>query len=106
MDHLITLGSTTPSALAAKLGTSTAAMSLVLNRLEDAGHITRERHPGDGRKLVVTAAATSTAQVCALISPLNGALDRLVAGCTAEQQDLVGGFLDGVLDVYDDAEVT
>ena len=104
MDHLVALGPTTPSALAARLGTSTAAMSLVLNRLERAGHITRQRHPEDGRKLVVTASSASTDRAWALISPHTGAVDRLIAGYTPEQQDLVEGFLDAVLDLYDDAE--
>lgn len=104
MDHLIALGPTTPSALATRLGTSTAAMSLVLNRLEDAGHITRARHPEDGRKLVVTAAPTSTDRAWELISPLTAQIDALVAGYTPAQQDLVEGFLDAVLALYDVAE--
>ncbi len=104
MDHLIALGPTTPSVLATRLGTSTAAMSLVLNRLEDAGHITRQRHPDDGRKLVVTAAAHSTEQVWDLISPQTEAIDALITRYTPEQQDLVEGFLDAVLASYDDAE--
>ncbi|HEY0239717.1 MAG TPA: MarR family transcriptional regulator [Friedmanniella sp.] len=104
MDHLIALGPTTPSALASRLGTSTAAMSLVLNRLEDAGHISRTRHPDDGRKLIVTASGASTDQVWALISPQTEAVDRLIAGYTAEEQDLVEDFLDRVLAVYDEAE--
>jgi len=106
MDHLIALGPTTPSALATRLGTSTAAMSLVLNRLEDAGHITRQRHPDDGRKLVVTAAEASSDQVWKLISPQTRAIDALIAGYTPEQQDLVEGFLDAVLALYDDTERT
>ena len=59
MDHLITIGSATPTELARRLDISTAAMTLVLNRLEAAGHVRRERHPSDGRKLVVTAAEES-----------------------------------------------
>jgi DNA-binding MarR family transcriptional regulator len=104
MDHLIALGPTTPSVLATRLGTSTAAMSLVLNRLEEAGHITRARHPADGRKLVVTAAPASTDQVWELVSPQTSAIDTLIAGYTPEQQDLVEGFLDAVLALYDDTE--
>lgn len=104
LDHLITLGPTTPSALAAQLGTSTAAMSLVLNRLEEAGHITRERHPQDGRKLLVTASEASSARAWALISPHTGAVDRLIAAYTPEQQDLVEGFLDAVLALYGETE--
>jgi DNA-binding MarR family transcriptional regulator len=104
MDHLIALGPTTPSTLATRLGTSTAAMSLVLNRLEDAGHISRARHPDDGRKLVVTPAEASTEQVWALISPHTDAVDRLIASYSPEQQDLVEGFLDAVLALYDDEE--
>jgi len=54
-------------------------MSIVLNRLEDAGHITRKRHPEDGRRLVVTAAPTSADRAWELISAHTAEVDALVA---------------------------
>lgn len=53
MIHLASVGTDSPTAIAAALQTSTAATSLVLNRLEVAGHISRQPHAKDRRKIVV-----------------------------------------------------
>jgi DNA-binding MarR family transcriptional regulator len=50
---LHTRGSTTPSQLADLLGTDSAGMTRLLDRLEDKGLLRRVRHPGDRRSVVV-----------------------------------------------------
>ena len=103
MDHLITIGSATPTELARRLDTSTAAMTLVLNRLEDAGHVRRDRHPSDGRKLVVTAADASSDRAYELVLPIIDGVEDLVAGLDATERATVQAFLDRLLAIYDDA---
>lgn len=103
MTHLMAGGPTTPTALAARLGISTAATTLVLNRLEAAGHVRRERHPSDGRKLIVTASDESVARAEELVAPLIGGVERLVADLDAAEQATVLAFLDRLLEVYDSA---
>ena len=103
MDHLITIGSATPTELARRLDTSTAAMTLVLNRLEDAGHVRRDRHPSDGRKLVVTAADASSDRAYELVLPIIDGVEALVAGLDATERATVQAFLDRLLTIYDDA---
>jgi DNA-binding MarR family transcriptional regulator len=103
MQHLISSGSTTPSELARKIGLSTAAMSLVLNRLEAAGHITRERHPSDRRKLVVTAAQMSTDQAYERVLPMIEGVEALVASLSPDERNTIESFLDRLLAIYDDA---
>lgn len=103
MDHLISHGQSTPTELARRLEISTAAMTLVLNRLESAGHVTRERHPSDGRKLVVTAAERSSDRAYDLVLPLIEGIEDVVAGMDATERATVQVFLDRLIGIYDDA---
>lgn len=53
MLHLSASGELNPKDIAKKLGASSAATSVILQRLEDLGHITRHNDPADGRKILV-----------------------------------------------------
>ncbi|MCJ1711594.1 MarR family transcriptional regulator [Clavibacter michiganensis subsp. phaseoli] len=103
MDHLVTAGPTTPTELAGRLGISTAAMSLVLNRLEAAGHAHRERHPSDGRKLVVTAADRSSEAAHAAVLPVITGIEEVIASMGDADRATVQDFLDRLVAVYEDA---
>ncbi|MCJ1709183.1 MarR family transcriptional regulator [Microbacterium sp. VKM Ac-2923] len=103
MDHLISTGAATPTELARRLGISTAAMTLVLHRLEKAGHIRRERHPHDGRKLVVTAVDRSRDRARDLVTPLIDGIERVVDEMDAAERATVQHFLDRLIGVYDHA---
>lgn len=54
MMHLAANGECNPSDLAKHLDASTAATSLIIQRLEDMGHVTRKPDPSDGRKVIVS----------------------------------------------------
>ncbi|WP_221321333.1 MarR family winged helix-turn-helix transcriptional regulator [Actinoplanes sp. L3-i22] len=101
LDHLISAGPSSPTELARRLDISTAATSLVLNRLEAAGHIRRERHPTDGRKLVVTAAEDSVDAADRLVAPLIGGVETLVGSLSEQESATVLKFLDALIQVYD-----
>lgn len=103
MDHLIAAGPATPTELARRLGISTAATTLVLNRLEEAGHIRRDRHPSDGRKLIVTAAQSSADRAYARVLPMIEGVEQLIEGLSAPERATVQKFLDGLVAVYDQA---
>nr|WP_244630714.1 MULTISPECIES: MarR family transcriptional regulator [unclassified Microbacterium] len=103
MDHLISTGPATPTELARRLGISTAAMTLVLHRLENAGHIRRERHPHDGRKLVVTPVDGSRDRARELVTPLIEGVETVVQAMDAAERATVQRFLDRLIDAYDDA---
>jgi len=103
MEYLMSAGSSTPTELAAHLGISTAATTLVLNRLEGAGHVRRDRHPTDGRKLVVTARKQSEAAVRSCIEPLIDGVERLVQALTEEERTTVAAFLGKLIETYDEA---
>ncbi len=102
MEYLISTGPSTPTELASHLAISTAATTLVLNRLERAGHIRRDRHPTDGRKLIVSAEGRSADDIRSRIEPLIGRVERLVQSLAEEERTMVGAFLDSLISVYDD----
>lgn len=103
MDHLISTGPATPTELARRLEISTAAMTLVLNRLETQEHVRRERHPFDGRKLVVTAAQASADLAHRHVLPMIEGVEELIESLDEQERATVQRFLDGLIAVYDDA---
>jgi DNA-binding MarR family transcriptional regulator len=101
MGHLISTGPSTPSELARRGGLSTAAMSLVLNRLEAAGHVSRQRHPLDGRKLVVTASPESADEAQDRLIPMIEGVEELVESLNERDRATIGEFLDRLIAIYD-----
>lgn len=103
MDHLMSDGPSTPTELARQLEISTAAMTLVLDRLESAGHVRRGAHPSDRRKVVVTASDASVQQAHSQIVPLIDGVGEIVDSMAPEQRRIVERFLAQTIAVYDEA---
>jgi len=61
---------TTPGLLAERLGLTAAGVTIMLNRLEKQGYITRSLHPTDRRRVVVTATELATRRVRELVVPM------------------------------------
>lgn len=101
LGHLMVTGPATPTDLARHLGISTAATTLVLNRLETAGHISRERHSTDGRKLLVRPMEASAARASQQVAPLISDVEQLTATLDAKQQRTIADFLSQVIACYD-----
>ncbi|MFJ2745761.1 MarR family winged helix-turn-helix transcriptional regulator [Streptomyces sp. NPDC087440] len=103
MDHLVNVAPTTPSELARHLGTSTAAMTLVIDRLAAGGHVRREPHPTDRRKVVVVPAEewpdTAFAYVAPLVAGITAATDELAP----DERAVVARFLARAVAAYDTA---
>lgn len=103
LDHLMTTGPATPTELARLLGVSTAAMTLVLNRLESAGHLRRDPHPSDRRKLIVTASDETSQRAYDHVAPLIQGVESLIESLAEADRGVVEDFLDGLLAAYDQA---
>lgn len=101
LSRLMATGPATPTDLARHLGISTAATTLVLQRLETAGHITRERHATDGRKLLVKPVEASAARAHQQVAPLVDAVEQLASTLSAEQRRTITEFLGQVITAYD-----
>jgi DNA-binding MarR family transcriptional regulator len=101
MGLLMSTGPATPSELARRVGLSTAAMSLVLNRLEAAGHVSRERHVSDGRKLVVSASEGSSDEAQERLLPMIEGVEELVESLNPRERATIEKFLDRLIAIYD-----
>ncbi|WP_433576619.1 MarR family winged helix-turn-helix transcriptional regulator [Nocardia brasiliensis] len=89
-------GPLSPSALAKHAGVHPATLTGVLDRLERAGWIVRERASDDRRAVVVRSLPDRLGEMYDLLSGMNTAVDELCADYTPEQLELLAGFLDRV----------
>lgn len=89
-------GPLSPSALAKHVGVHPATLTGVLDRLERAGWIVRERASDDRRAVVVRSLPDRLGEMYDLLSGMNTAVDELCADYTPEQLDLLAEFLDRV----------
>jgi len=100
MEHLMTAGSLTPSELSRRLDISTAATTLVVDRLVALGHVQREAHASDRRKVIVTPAAASVTRAVEELMPVIGGVATVTRDLPPEERAVIAGFLSRVLDVY------
>jgi DNA-binding MarR family transcriptional regulator len=75
--HLAQRGRLTPSELGQLLDLSSGGVTALVQRLEQAGHVERERHPTDGRSVLVRLAPALVARAGEAFRPLIDDLDRL-----------------------------
>ncbi|MEV4512088.1 MarR family transcriptional regulator [Dactylosporangium sp. NPDC049525] len=87
-------GPMSPSALARRAGQHPATMTGVLDRLERAGWIARERDPADRRAVQVRALKERNTEIFHLYTGMNAAMDDLCAGYDEAQLELLAEFLD------------
>jgi DNA-binding MarR family transcriptional regulator len=100
MEHLMQDGPMTPSELATRLEMSTAATTHVIDRLVAVGHVERQPHPVDRRKIVVTPAPASVARAFEELAPMIAGVAAAADAYSAEEQAVITGFLRSVVDVY------
>jgi DNA-binding MarR family transcriptional regulator len=103
MEHLITDGPLTSSELAGRLAVTTAASTHIVDRLENAGHVSRGRHPTDRRKMMVTPAEKSIDAAFAHMAPMLTGLERVISDLTDDERAAVEHFLARVVDVFTSA---
>jgi DNA-binding MarR family transcriptional regulator len=85
-----------PAELARRVHLTTAAASIALDRLEEAGHVVRRTHPDDGRKQMVVPTTSGMASVFAAIQPMLIALEQAGSPLTTRQRRVVADYLDRV----------
>lgn len=100
MEHLIQHGPTSPTELARALGISTAAATVVVDRLTKVGHVSRERHPTDRRAITVVPAEASVARAFEHLMPMILGIDGVIRRFTPEQQEVITDYLREVVRVY------
>lgn len=82
----------TPGRLAELTGLTTAAVTTVLDRLERAGFVRRERDLNDRRKILVRPLSERAEEVARLFAPLDQAVAHLLAQYTTEELTLLDQF--------------
>jgi MarR family transcriptional regulator, organic hydroperoxide resistance regulator len=79
----------TPARLAERVGLSPGATSILLGRLEQAGHIERTREGSDRRIVTLRSTTTINASADAFFEPLRQQLDQALGEFTTEQLALI-----------------
>lgn len=100
MEHLIQHGPTSPTELARALGISTAASTVVIDRLTRVGHVTRQPHPTDRRGISVVPAEQSVARAFQHLMPMIMGINAVIHDYTPDEQTVITDYLRKVVHVY------
>jgi DNA-binding MarR family transcriptional regulator len=90
---LLVDGPSTPSWLAERLGLSTGAVTKLLDRLQQAGYITRSADPADRRRIIVAADPERLSELGQRYAPMGEQIQRHVAGYSDTELELIVNFL-------------
>jgi len=93
LDLVARHGPLSPTALARRAGLHPATMTGILDRLERAGWVIRERDPADRRAVTVRALPERGREVFQLYAGMNGAMDDICADYDEAQLQLLADFL-------------
>jgi DNA-binding MarR family transcriptional regulator len=88
-----------PVELSRRLHMTSASATVLVDRLEEAGHVVREPDPNDGRRRVVRPTQQGTLAVYEQIQPLVADLVDVEASLSARERRAVAAYLGRVLDV-------
>ncbi|NUT36400.1 MAG: MarR family transcriptional regulator [Hamadaea sp.] len=93
LDLISREGPLSPSAVARRAGLHPATMTGILDRLERAGWIARDRDPDDRRAVVVRALPDRGRELFGHFAGMNAAMDDICAGYSQSELELLAGFL-------------
>jgi DNA-binding MarR family transcriptional regulator len=100
MQHLIASGPLSPSEIARRLDVSTAAATIIVDRLTAVGHVTREPHPTDRRGIMVVPTPASVAAAMGRILPLIMGVDQALDDFDTTEQAAITAYLRRVVQLY------
>jgi DNA-binding MarR family transcriptional regulator len=85
-------GPATPGDLAQLTGLSSGGMTVVIDRLEHAHYIERERNPRDRRSVIVRFAAAPKRRIAMLYKPVLALMDKVLAAYDVKQLGVINDF--------------
>ena len=103
MEHLITNGPMTAGDLARAVGISPGSATVMIDRLEAVGHVTREPNPNDRRGVLVSPNPKSVAEAWKHISPLIIASEEALAAFKPADREAIETYPSATLRIYTDS---
>ena len=97
LEYLDADGSIGPSELARRLQMTSGAMTALVDRLEENGHVVRERHPADRRRVLVKRTTKADEDLTEEIAPMAVRILELTESLDDSERQAVGHFLDGFI---------
>nr|WP_225953720.1 MarR family winged helix-turn-helix transcriptional regulator [Kibdelosporangium phytohabitans] len=83
--------------LAARLGIRSASATVLVDRLVEAGHLTRSADPEDGRRVMLAITDHARVEVRQALAPLIARITTITAALDDDQAETVLGFLDDIV---------
>ena len=96
-------GPQSPTEIAKRLQISTAAVTTVVDRLETAGHVSREGHPTDRRAILVAATPESVERALQTLMPIAMAIDGSLDQFDDGERSVIQRYLETVVERQQDA---
>ena len=91
-----------PAELSRRLGMSTGSVNALVDRLQARGHVDREPHPSDRRRLVLSVSPACRAAIVETLLPLGERIDRLAGRMTDRDVAAVLRFLEDATRIHRD----
>jgi DNA-binding MarR family transcriptional regulator len=89
LDHLETLGGLTPGELGHRLGLTSGGVTALTGRLIDAGYVTREAHPADGRMRLLMVTPAGSERLRDYSEPIRAPVDEGLAELSEADAELL-----------------
>lgn len=85
-----------PAELAARLGISSGSATELVDRLEHAGHLRRERHPADRRRVGLHATESAVGEVLGALGPMFAGFTEVADALTPAEREVITAYLRAV----------
>jgi DNA-binding MarR family transcriptional regulator len=94
MDHLVASKNPMgPVELGHRLGIRSASATVLVDRLAAAGHLTRDQHPADRRRVTLHPTQTAKVEIRQALTPLLTSISEIAARLDPDQAQAVLAFL-------------
>ena len=101
LEYLDPDGSIGPSEPARRLQVTSGAMTALVDRVGESGHVVRERHPGDRRRGLVKRTRKADEDLTAEIAPISMRILELAESLDGAERQAVGRFFDGFIAIVE-----
>jgi DNA-binding MarR family transcriptional regulator len=99
--HISSEGVLGPSELAHRIDVTTGAVTALVDRLAERGHLERQPHPADRRKLLLAVTPHAREEVLRHVMPLAEDVRALANTFTEEERTAIGRFLEELTAIID-----